>query len=91
MGHRASDGKLFHSWPCVGIRVGAGSSAAGTGPRKQFAQLESLFYLKPLVDPKLVNSEISKLLDDPFATVDPKKDIANVSPSPLGIVHLFRE
>jgi hypothetical protein len=60
---------------------------------RQFAQLESLFYVKPAVDPALANSEISRLLsvDDPFAVFDPKRDIANVSLSPLGIVHLFRE
>jgi hypothetical protein len=29
--------------------------------------------------------------DDPVATFDPKRDIKNVSLSPLGIVHLFRQ
>ncbi|MEO7512427.1 MAG: peptidoglycan-binding protein [Gemmatimonadaceae bacterium] len=57
------------------------------------AQLESLFYIKPSVTPATANAEIVQLLnvDDPFATFDPKKDIKNVSLSPLGIVHLFRQ
>ena len=77
----------------IGYESALAAALLGLVRGKQFAQLESLFYLKPLVDPKLVNSEISKLLDldDPFATFDPKKDISNVSLSPLGIVHLFRE
>jgi hypothetical protein len=61
--------------------------------KKQFAHLETLFYMQPLADSHLVSSDISRLLDevDPLATFDPKKDITNVSLSPLGIVHLFRE
>lgn len=60
---------------------------------KQFAELRSLFYTTPTVDPKLATSQISQLLsaDDPFATFDPNRDISQVSLSPLGIVHLFRE
>lgn len=61
--------------------------------QKLFAQLESLFYVKPNADPKAANSDIAELLnvEDPFATFDPKKDIKSVSLSPLGIVHLFRQ
>jgi len=61
--------------------------------QKMFAQLESLFYKQQPVDLAAANAEIAALLnnDDPFATFDPKKDIQNVSLSPLGIVHLFRQ
>lgn len=57
-----------------------------------FPQLEAIFYEK-LGDIALVNQQIAEILaeDDPFATFDPKKDIKNVSLSPLGIVHLFRQ
>lgn len=55
-------------------------------------QLETIFYDKP-IDLALVNQQIAEILleDDPFATFDPNKDIKNVSLSPLGIVHLFRQ
>lgn len=58
-----------------------------------FPQLQTIFYEKPTVDLALVNQQIADILneDDPFATFDPKKDIKNVSLSPLGIVHLFRQ
>lgn len=58
-----------------------------------FSNLEKFFYAKPVDDPALVNQQIQEMLnqDDPFATFDPKKDIKNVSLSPLGIVHLFRQ
>jgi hypothetical protein len=61
--------------------------------RKLYAQLESLFYQKPSANLELANQQIADLLqsDDPFGTFDPKKDIKNVSLSPLGIVHLFRQ
>src|SRR5206468_4426669 len=61
--------------------------------QKLYPQLESLFYQRQALDLKAVNSEIASLLnaDDPFATFDPKKDVKNVSLSPLGIVHLFRQ
>lgn len=58
-----------------------------------FAELRRLLYVEPAVDPKQANDDIVRLLtaDDPFATFDPKRDISNVSLSPLGIVHLFRQ
>ena len=61
--------------------------------QKLFPQLESLFYNKQALDLKTVNHQIADILnsDDPFATFDPKRDIKNVSLSPLGIVHLFRQ
>ena len=61
--------------------------------RKLYTQLENLFYQKPSANLEQANQQIADLLqsDDPFATFDPKKDIKNVSLSPLGIVHLFRQ
>jgi hypothetical protein len=61
--------------------------------QKLFAQLETLFYEKPTSDLALANQQIAEMLnkDDPFATFDPKREIKNVSLSPLGIVHLFRQ
>lgn len=61
--------------------------------QKMYPQLEALFYDKPTDNLALLNQQIAGMLntDDPFATFDPKKDIKNVSLSPLGIVHLFRQ
>jgi hypothetical protein len=61
--------------------------------QKMYSQLEAIFYEKPTDNLVLVNQQIAEMLnaDDPFATFDPKKDIKNVSLSPLGIVHLFRQ
>jgi hypothetical protein len=61
--------------------------------QNMFAHLEKIFYEKPATDLVLVNQQIAEMLnqDDPFATFDPKKDIKNVSLSPMGIVHLFRQ
>lgn len=58
-----------------------------------YAQVESLFYVSPVVDLAAENKRIADLLssDDPFASFDPNHDIGRVSLSPLGIVHLFRE
>ena len=61
--------------------------------QNMFSHLERIFYERPAGDLDLVNKQIAEVLnaDDPFATFDPKKDITNVSLSPLGIVHLFRQ
>jgi len=58
-----------------------------------YPQLETLFYQQPSTNLKAVNDQIALLLqsEDPFATFDPRRDIKNVSLSPLGIVHLFRQ
>jgi hypothetical protein len=58
-----------------------------------FPQLEMIFYQKSGDELAEANQQLVDLLavDDPFATFDPKKDIKNVSLSPLGIVHLFRQ
>ena len=61
--------------------------------KQRYAELESLFYAskidKAALGPSLLG--LAQNYDDPFATFDPKKDIKNVSLSPLGIVHLFRQ
>jgi hypothetical protein len=65
----------------------------GMVAKKMFAQLEALFYKTPTEDQSVVSQQIAAMLtaDDPFAIFDPKHDIQNVSLSPLGIVHLFRQ
>jgi len=61
--------------------------------QKLFPQLEMIFYETSDDQLAAANQQIVDLLsnEDPFATFDPKKDIKNVSLSPLGIVHLFRQ
>lgn len=61
--------------------------------QKLFPQLEMIFYEKSGDELAEANQQIVDLLadEDPSATFDPKKDIKNVSLSPLGIVHLFRQ
>lgn len=61
--------------------------------QQRYAQLEAIFYRVELQDLAVANQQIAALLttDDPFETFDPKQDIKNVSLSPLGIVHLFRQ
>ncbi len=58
-------------------------------------QLEQIFYVNKEGD---VSKEIKQLqealkdeVDDPFLNFDPNKDIKNVSVSPIGIVHLYRQ
>jgi hypothetical protein len=61
--------------------------------QKLFPQLEMIFYENSSDELAEANQQIVDLLadEDPFATFDPKKDIKDVSLSPLGIVHLFRQ
>jgi hypothetical protein len=61
--------------------------------QKLFPQLEKMFYEQAGSELADANQQVVDLLanEDPFATFDPKKDIKNVSLSPLGIVHLFRQ
>ena len=70
----------------------AGALLAMVG-QNMLSQLESIFYETPIDDLTLINQQIADMIsiDDPFATFDPKRDIKNVSLSPLGIVHLFRQ
>jgi hypothetical protein len=60
---------------------------------KLYAQIESVFYKKSDADLAAENIRLAALMnaDDPFASFDPKRDLAHVSLSPLGIVHLFRQ
>jgi hypothetical protein len=83
---RAEESQLAHQSALAGALL-------ALVEEKKFAQVQSLFYAVPAVDPVLATGEIAQLLatDDPFATFDPKKDISSVSLSPLGIVHLFRQ
>jgi hypothetical protein len=65
----------------------------GLAEQSLFTTLESVFY-KRFDSASAIRSQlITDMLntDDPFATFDPKKDVQNVSLSPLGIVHLFRQ
>ncbi|MFN8395578.1 MAG: peptidoglycan-binding protein [Bacteroidia bacterium] len=59
------------------------------------APLEAVFYDST---PDLVLAEADRLrellakdFEDPYLTFDPKQEIANVSVSPIGIVHLYRQ
>jgi hypothetical protein len=59
------------------------------------AELQQIFYAKQSMDGKqaffeaLARSDIN--FEDPYLTFDPKKDVKDVSLSPLGIVHLYRQ
>lgn len=56
-------------------------------------QLEEIYYKIPDI---AVNQQIKRLAEslnnpDPFLAFDPKKDIKDVTLSPIGIVHLYRQ
>jgi hypothetical protein len=55
----------------------------------QYSRLEQLFYGEETQANALMAA--LKTVDDPFATIDPKEDLARVGLSPVGIAHLFRE
>ena len=61
--------------------------------KQRYAELESLFYAskidKAALGPSLLGLALN--YDDPFLTFDPTKQIKDVTLSPLGIVHLFRQ
>jgi hypothetical protein len=59
---------------------------------KAFTSLKDLFYDKALRAQTLmaVLGDVAKY-QDPFDTMDPKKDLARVGLSPIGLVHLFRQ
>lgn len=63
--------------------------------RQSFKPLQDLFFLHADVDFEKKIAEVSAALDtsfeDPYLTFDPKKDVKDVTVSPLGIVHLFRQ
>ncbi|MBS0156160.1 MAG: hypothetical protein JSS38_16325 [Nitrospira sp.] len=57
-------------------------------------RLEPLFFLSESGNPQQLKSAydlMSEDFNDPFLSFDPKKDIDNVSLSPVGIVHLYRQ
>lgn len=61
--------------------------------RRRYAQLDALFYGAGL-DPPSVNELFAEMPDtfrDPFLTFDPTRQVKDVTLSPLGIVHLFRQ
>jgi hypothetical protein len=61
--------------------------------KKDYGTLGRLFF-SPKSDPTDFGIAVSSALphyEDPFEKFDPKRDIDNVSLSPLGIVHLFRQ
>ena len=57
--------------------------------------LNELFYENTGISAQAEIKRISKLIkdgfDDPFSTFDPRKGLKNVTVSPLGIVHLYRQ
>lgn len=63
--------------------------------KKRINELASVFYTnldanaKTAFDDVLSKTEID--LEDPYLTFDPKKGVKDVSLSPIGIVHLFRQ
>jgi hypothetical protein len=62
---------------------------------KRIKELNSIFFDHLDVHPKDAFFQVLEKADidftDPYLTFDPKKDVKNVSLSPLGIVHLYRE
>jgi hypothetical protein len=63
--------------------------------KRATATLESIFYGTANVvssdNVEAVLQAMQPMHEDPFATFDPKADILDVSLSPIGIVHLFRQ
>ena len=57
-----------------------------------FDKLELLFF-DPQIDNGIENifESMKQTFKDPYLTFDPKKDIKDVSLSPIGIVHLYRQ
>ena len=57
------------------------------------AALTQIFYSTSLVDPRVAFRQALASIDpsNPYVTFDPKSDAKNVTLSPLGIVHLFRQ
>jgi len=61
--------------------------------RKRYDQLQSLFFAQDIGALKLEEllRALPEKFDDPYLTFDPTKQIKDVSLSPIGIVHLFRQ
>ncbi len=67
---------------------------AGLAEQGLAAAIRGLLYTTPADGADLVPAMAHALTgeyDDPYLTFDPKKDVEDVSVSPLGIVHLFRQ
>jgi hypothetical protein len=64
----------------------------GYASKSLFEKLGALFFLSGETPPveELFDS-MKDAFDDPFLTFDPKKDVGDVSLSPIGIVHLYRQ
>jgi hypothetical protein len=63
------------------------------GDKRRYTQLETLFYGSG-TDAQAVDALLDALperYDDPFLTFDPTSQIKDVTLSPIGIVHLFRQ
>ncbi len=62
---------------------------------EKYTLLDQLFYSetsKQLLDEiKNLNELLDNNFDDPYLLFDPNKDVQNVSVSPIGIVHLYRQ
>lgn len=54
-----------------------------------FKELKEIFYGNKFSKSDLINDLLKS--DNPFDYIDPKKDLARVGLSPIGIVHLFRQ
>jgi hypothetical protein len=65
----------------------------GLAERRLFGELQSLFYVakpgKAALD--LALGQMGQPGDDPYLTFDPTKEIKDVTLSPIGIVHLYRQ
>jgi hypothetical protein len=63
--------------------------------KKRTNELASIFYTHPEANAKTAFDDVLRKteldFEDPYLTFDPKKDLKEVSLSPIGIVHLFRQ
>ena len=62
---------------------------------EKYTLLDQLFYAETgkqlLDDIENLNASLENDFDDPYLLFDPNKDVQNVSVSPIGIVHLYRQ
>lgn len=67
----------------------------GYAENKLFDKIKSIFFINTDLSKTSLNEifDTLKLSDykDPYLTFDPKKDVTDVSLSPIGIVHLYRQ
>ncbi len=63
--------------------------------RQMYDQVAQFFFVEPMVDQAKKLERLMNVLgddfQDPYLAFDPKKDIGDVSLSPIGIVHLYRQ